>query len=214
MLVLINDTIVTDMSTLLDDPLTATLFSKARQAVLGLLYSHPDQAFYLRQISSLTGLGIGQVQREVKQLSEAGIIRRSFRDRHVFFQTDSTCPIFDELRNIVTKTVGGVTLLSLALQPLRDRIAVAFIYGSVAHGQARQHSDLDLMVIGDITFAEVVDGLRNAEARLHRSINPTVFPLREFRDKLAAGNHFLKTVVIGKKVFVVGGENELGSLLA
>jgi len=91
---------------------------------------------------------------------------------------------------------------------------VAFIYGSVARGRERQASDLDLMVIGHLTFGEVADAIGGAEAQLHRPINPTVYPVREFRDKLSAGHHFLKTVVKGEKVFVVGGEHELGSLLA
>jgi len=115
-LVLISDTNVTVMSTSAD-PLSATLFSKARQAVLGLLYSHPDQAFYLREIVERTGLGIGQVQREVKQLTEAGIIRRDVRGRHVYFQADSTCRIFEELRSMVTKTVGSAILLRQASGP-------------------------------------------------------------------------------------------------
>lgn len=182
--------------------------------MLGLLYGHPDQAFYLRQIVDLTRLGVGQVQREVGQLSAAGIIRREVRGRHVYFQADPTCPIFDELRGIVTKTLGGVAVLRRALESLRDRIAVAFIYGSVASGEERQASDLDLMVIGDLTFGEVADVIRDAEAELHRPINPTVYPVQELRAKFTAGHHFLRTVVKGGKAFVVGDEHELGSLLA
>lgn len=197
---------------LLTDPLSATLFSRARQGVLGLLYGHPDEAFYLRQIVELTRLGIGQVQREVKLLTAAGIIRREIRGRHVYFQADSSCPIFEELRGIVSKTVGGAARLRRALDPLRHRIAVAFIHGSVARGEERQGSDLDLIVVGKATFAEVADAIRDAEADLQRPINPTVYPVREYRDKLRAGNHFLQTVMKGRKVFVLGDEHELGSL--
>jgi predicted nucleotidyltransferase len=199
---------------ILRDPLSKTLFSKARQSVLGLLYGHPDQTFYLRQIVDLTRLGVGQVQRETGHLSLAGIIRREVRGRHVYFQADPACPIFEELRGIVIKTLGGVAVLRRALQPLRDRIAVAFIYGSVASGQERQISDLDLMVIGDITLGDVADVLRDAEAEIHRSIHPTVYPVEELRAKFTAGHHFLRTVVKGARVFVVGDEHELGSLLA
>jgi predicted nucleotidyltransferase len=184
------------MSTqLLPDPIASTLFSKTRKAVFGLLYGHADETFYLRQIVDRTGLGIGQVQREVKQLSEAGIIRRETVGRHVYFQADPTCPIFDELRSIVTKTVGAAAVLRQALHSVRDRIVVAFIYGSVARAQEKHESDLDLMVIGDVTFSEVAEAIRDAEVQLRRAINPTVYPLREFRTKLTAGHQFLKTVV-------------------
>ena len=53
------------------DKLGATLFGKTRRAVLALLYSHPDESFYLRQIARVTGAGMGSLQRELKQLSEA-----------------------------------------------------------------------------------------------------------------------------------------------
>ncbi|MBI4600829.1 MAG: nucleotidyltransferase domain-containing protein [Planctomycetes bacterium] len=201
-------------TTSLRDPLASTVFSKARSAVLGLLYGHADEAFYLREIVERTGLGIGQVQREVKQLSEAGILRREARGRHVYFQADPTCPIFEELRSITTKTIGAAASLRRSLRSLRDRIAVAFVYGSVARGEEQHSSDLDLMVIGEVTFGEVTKVIRAAERQLHRSVNPTVYPVREFREKLLAGHQFLNAVVKGKRIFVIGDEHELGALPA
>ena len=165
---------------------------------MGSSYSHPDAAFYLRQIVELARLGIGQVQREVKLLTAAGIIRRENRGRHVYFQADPSC-LFEELRGIVSKTLGGAARMRLALDPLRHRIAIAFIHGSVARGEERQGSDLDLIVVGKATFAEIAGAIRDAEADLQRPINPTVYPVREFRDKLRAGNHFLQTVMKGRK---------------
>lgn len=105
-------------------------------------------------------------------------------------------------------------MLRQCLNPLRERVAVAFIYGSVARGEEQHASDLDLMVIGDVTFGEVTESIRSAEVRLHRSINPTVYPVREFRDKLANGHQFLNTVVKGEKLFVLGCEHELRPLPA
>ena len=123
------------MDTMLsDDPISAALFPKARRVVLGLLYGHPDQSYYLRQIVELTGLGVGHVQREVNRLAEAGILQRSRVGRHVFFQADETCPIYEELRGMVIKTVGGAAVIADALQPLADRIEAAFILVSSPDG--------------------------------------------------------------------------------
>ena len=195
------------------DPISTALFPKARRAVLGLLYGHPDQSYYLRQIVDLTGLGVGHVQREVNRLAEAGILHRSNVGRHVFFQADETCPIYKELHGIVTRTVGGAAVIAGALQPLADRIDVAFIFGSVARGEERQASDLDLMVVGDVTFAELADAMRAAEGHIRRNINVTVYPAKELRDKLASGRHFLTTVMRQEKIFVLGNEHELEALL-
>ena len=74
--------------------LGTTLFGKTRRAVLALLYSHPDESFYLRQIARMTGAGMGALQRELKQLSEAGIIQRSEIGQQAFFKANADCPVF------------------------------------------------------------------------------------------------------------------------
>ena len=207
-------TIVLDMSTIgTTDSISASLFPKARRAILGLLFGRPDRAFYLREIVDLTGLGVGHVQRELERLSQGGIIRRSDQGRHVYFQANGSCPVYEELRSLMVKTVGAVGVLRHALAPLSNRVAIAFIFGSVARGEERSESDLDLMVIGSVSFAEVVEAIRGAESQTRRAINPTVYPPDEFRAKLAAGHHFLNSVIKREKLFVAGNEDELGRLL-
>jgi len=76
------------------DYLSKTLFSKTRRAVLSLLYSHVDDTYYLRQIVRAAGVGLGTVQRELKQLSDAGIIRRIVRGHQVYYQANPQCPVF------------------------------------------------------------------------------------------------------------------------
>jgi uncharacterized protein len=191
------------------DPLVTALFSKSQAAVLGLLYAHPDEAFYLRRIVQLTGLGVGHVQREVDRLARAGVLERTAHDRHVYFQANRRCPIYEELRAIVLRTVGAAHVLRQALLSLQGKIRVAFIYGSVARGEENQASDLDLLVIGDVSFAEIVAAVKGSERQLLRPINPMVYPVVEFRDKLAAGHHFLTSVIRDEKVFLLGDEHEL-----
>jgi predicted nucleotidyltransferase len=194
------------------DKLGATLFGKTRRAVLALLYSHPDESFYLRQIARVTGAGMGSLQRELKQLSEAGIIRRSEIGRQAFFKANADCPVFSELRNLIIKTFGVADVLRAALSPLAGDIQVAFIFGSMAGGEFKQGSDLDVMVIGHTAFAEVVAALSPVQEALAREINPSVYPSREFKSKLAEGHHFVKTILNGPKLFLIGDENELKEL--
>jgi len=196
------------------DDLAVALFPGSRRAILGLLYSRPDEAFYLRQIVDLAGLAVGQTQRELKRLTGCGIVARSERGRHVYFQANEKCPIYDELRGIVKKTTGAVVAIGKALEPLADRIRLAFVFGSVARGEETRSSDIDVMVIGDARFAEVANAVHPAERSLRREINLAVYPVPEFSTKARAGHSFLTRVVNSKKVFMVGGEHELGALLA
>jgi DNA-binding transcriptional ArsR family regulator len=151
------------MSTIPDiNKLGTTLFGKTRRAVLALLYSHPDESFYLRQLARMTGVGMGALQRELKQLSEAGIIIRNEIGRQAFFKANPACPVYSELRDIITKTFGVADILREALLSVADKIRVAFIFGSMVSGEFNQGSDVDVIVIGDISFAEVVSALSPA----------------------------------------------------
>jgi uncharacterized protein len=198
------------MSTRWDQSISQGLFGQTRTAILSLLYGHPDESFYLRQLVRETGAGNGAVQREVKQLSDAGLIVRKTVGNLVFFQANRKSPVFSELRGLLLKTAGVHGVLREALAPLKNDIKVAFVYGSIATQKDRADSDVDLMIVGDADFEEVVSRLSNAEKRLRREINPTVYPARQFRSKLGSGNHFLTSVLQSKKVFVFGNGNDLG----
>jgi DNA-binding transcriptional ArsR family regulator len=85
---------------------SAALFGQTRRALLALLYGHPDEAYYLRQLVRAGGLGLGAVQREVKRLAEAGILRRTVRGHQVYYQANPECPVFAELKGLAVKTAG------------------------------------------------------------------------------------------------------------
>jgi len=207
-------TIVSNMSTIIKtDSLSATLFGKTRRAVLALLYSHVDELFYFRQIARTAGVGLGAVQRELKKLSGAGIIRRTLRGRQVYYQANPECPVYSELKSLVVKTVGVGDVLRAALVPLADRINVAFLFGSLVRGGERSSSDADVMIVGDVTFAEVVSVLGRAQETVRREINPLVYPPEEFQFKLTADHHFLKKVLEESKFFLIGDEYELAKLV-
>lgn len=194
------------------DGLSSALFGRTRRTVLALLYSHPDQSFYLRQIARFVEAGQGGVQRELQRLTDAQIITRTVRGRTAFYQANRDCPIFPELHSLVLKTAGVVEVLRTALAPVADRIQVAFVFGSVARAQPKMGSDIDLFVIGPVAFGEIVDVLTDAQARLAREINPTVYDVADFQRRLAKREHFVSALVDQPKLFVIGSEHEFDQL--
>lgn len=190
------------------------LFGKTRRRVLAWLLGHPDEAFYLRQIVRQTGAAQGAVQRELEALTRGGLLRRSVQGRQVYFQANRESPIFAELQALILKTAGVVDVLRDALDSLRDRIRVAFLFGSAARGGVRRGSDIDLLVVGDASFEEVAAALAQAQSSIGRDVNPTVYPVREFRKKVHERHHFLTRVLEEPKVFVMGGADELSGLAA
>src|SRR5271165_4882628 len=190
----------------------AALFGRTRNAVLGLLFSHPDESFYVRKIVRAANSGQGSVQRELRRLERAGIIKRTVERRHVYYRANPECPIFAEIKGMVAKTIGGVDILARALTSLNGRIKVAFIYGSMARAEQHRGSDVDVFVIGGASFGEVVEALSPAQEKLGREVNPTVYPVSEFCEKALQKHHFVTSVLRGPKLFLVGDESELAEL--
>ena len=191
------------------DP-AALLFGAYRRDVLALLLLHPEDSTHVREIARAIGKAPGTLLRELNALAAAGVLVRKPLGNQVHFQANPACPIYEDLRNILKKTVGVADVLREALAPLGDRIRAAFVYGSVARGEERARSDLDVMVVGEASFGDVVAALAPAQESLRREVNPSVYPALEFRKKLAAGNPFLKRVLAERKIFIVGGEDDLG----
>ncbi len=194
--------------------LGSLLFGGYRKGVLSLLLLHPEQSLHVRQIARALDKPAGTLLRELKALAEAGVLVRKPVGNQVHFQADRNCPIFEELRGILKKTVGVADVLREALAPLSAQIAAAFVYGSVASGEERAGSDVDVMIIGDASFADVVAALAPAQLALGREVNPNLYPALELRRKLAAGESFVQRVLSQPKIFIIGGEDELGKLAA
>jgi predicted nucleotidyltransferase len=202
-------TIIREMRTI--KPLDA-LFGVTRQKVLSRTHLQPERWWYLHELARSLGLRPSSIQREVAALVAAGILSRRENGNRVYFKADTACPIFPDIQNLLIKTVALADVLKDALEPLRSSIQIAFIYGSIASSEERSASDVDLMIIGSARLSDLAPALRKVEPQLGRTVNPTMYEPREFVNKLKAGNNFLKNVAVGRKLFLLGTENDLAKL--
>ncbi|OHB64713.1 MAG: hypothetical protein A2Y76_06495 [Planctomycetes bacterium RBG_13_60_9] len=190
------------------------LFPRVRKAVLTLLLMDPDQRWHLREVVRRTDCAVGTVRRELKGLVACGIAVENRDGNRTYYQANPQCPVYAELAGLIRKTSGLAEVLRTALAGLGGRIKAAFVYGSQARQEAGPDSDVDLMVIGEVAFAEVVAVLAQAQDALGREINPTVYSAEEFGHKASSGHHFVRSVLKNQKVFLIGDEDELGRLAA
>jgi predicted nucleotidyltransferase len=166
----------------------------------------------MREIVRITGIGIGPAQRELKNLTDSGIVTREVQGKQVYYQANSKSPIFNELKSIVRKTFGVADVIREALAPFAKDIKAAFIFGSIARSSDDRKSDIDVMVIGDITFDDAVSSVMKAQEILKREVNPVVYPVEEFKKRLKEKQGFVMEVMRGEKIFVIGDEDELARL--
>lgn len=175
--------------------LAELLFGSYRRDILALLLLHPDAALHVREIARVIGKAPGTTLHEPDRLAETGALLRRRVGNQVQYQANVVCPIYDEMRSILKTTAGVAEVLRAALDPLADGIRSAFVYGSIARGDERAGSDLDVMIVGDVRFGDVVGALSPAQEALRREINPSVYPPTELAAKLAVGDRFLQRVL-------------------
>ena len=185
------------------------LFGAYRRGILSLLLLRPGESFFVRQISRLCGVPAGSLHRELRLLTEAGLLIRSASGNQVRYQADRTCPIYQELAAIFRKTAGLADVLRDALAGLAPGIKLAFVFGSVAQGRERGSSDVDVLVIGNATFQEVVLALSPTRERLGRDVNPVVMTEAAFRSKRRQADRFVSRIVREPKIFICGDAHDL-----
>ncbi|MFT0182692.1 MULTISPECIES: nucleotidyltransferase domain-containing protein [Pseudomonas] len=189
--------------------LASVLFPDYRRKVLALLLLHPESSYHQREIARLTETQSGTLSRELVKLVAAGLAVKTRVGNQQHYRANRECPIFEELASILRKTSGLTDILAEALSPIADRISAAFVFGSMASGKASAGSDIDLMILGTVTFREVVAVLYPCQETLGREINPKVYQREEWQRLLAEGGAFITDLLEKPKVFVIGDASYL-----
>ncbi|MCK4472853.1 MAG: hypothetical protein KAW49_13820 [Anaerolineae bacterium] len=187
--------------------------SSARVKIIRLLLLNEEKRYYQREIAELTGLPVRAVQREGIRLTEMGLLHRTEDGNRVYFQANPACSIFLELKRILLKTVALESLLGDALAG-GEQIKIAFIYGSYAASRETTTSDIDLFVIGFTSSRQLSTALRPVQAEIQRDVNYHLVTPEDLQEKILQGNGFLRNVLDGPKIFVIGNEETLRALTA
>lgn len=188
------------------------LFPKTRQGILAATLVQPEKAWYAAELARRLGVPSSSLQRELKDLTEASILKTHRQGRMAYYQANADSPLFSDLRGLLLKTAGLADVLKDALKPLASKLRLVFVYGSIAGGRDRYDSDIDLIIIGAVSPLELALPLRRARELLGREINPTVFSLAEFKKKQKVKDHFLTRVLDKPVLFVIGNQHELGKI--
>lgn len=189
------------------------LFGPFRTRVLSVLFSQPDNTWHVRELARRIDALPGSTNRELHKLAEAGILKRHRVGNQVHYRANRDSPVFMELAAILQKTVGLPATLENALRPLAEQIQYALIFGSVARGEETASSDVDVLILADIGFAEVVEAMHPLQEKVQREINPVVYRTSDFCTKLASGNTWAREVVVKPKLFLIGNENDFAKLV-
>jgi predicted nucleotidyltransferase len=190
--------------------LADALFTPVQQRVLGILFGQPARRFQSAELIRLASSGTGATHRVLQRLAEGGLVRVTAEGRRKYYQANDRSPVYDELLGLIRKSVGLAGPLYEALAPIAGSIRAAFVYGSIAKGEDRPDSDVDLIVIADqVDYPTLFEALQSAELKLRRAVNPNLMTLDDWRRKRQRPDGFAARVHARPRLFVLGGPDDL-----
>ncbi|MBB1582571.1 nucleotidyltransferase domain-containing protein [Serratia sp. OS31] len=186
------------------DPLLDLLFNEYRRKVLLLLLSRPEKAFHVREIARQTATQAGTLHKELNKLAQGGILLREQQGNQICYRANLNCLIFPELAAIFRKTSGLVERLRQALSEFYVELELAFVFGSIASGKANADSDIDVLIVGNLSFPEVINAFYPLQQELGREINPKLYSLMEWQAALAENSAFIQDIMSKPQLRILG----------
>jgi len=188
--------------------ITRIFKSKTRAALFRLYFTNPDAQYYLRELERILSIPVAMIRKELQPLEKEGLFVSARKGNLVFYSLNKSYPLFEELKSIVLKTIGVVGLLKEIMSKIKG-VETSFIYGSYARSEEQAGSDIDLFIIGELDEDILVKEIKKAESFLKREINYVIFRKSEYKARKKKGDPFIKEILKGPKVFLVGGVDEL-----
>jgi len=182
--------------------------SKARLGLFRLYYTNPDKEYYLRELERILSTPVSIIRKELVSLERSGIFKLTRKANLCYYSLNKDYPLYEELKNIVFKTVGIQGALKELLLSIPG-IETAFIYGSYAKEQGNAKSDVDLFIIGNIDEDLLLPGINELEEKLHREINYSLYSRSAFDKKKKEHDPFIKNITENQKIFLIGEEHDI-----
>ncbi len=181
--------------------------TSAARSVLGVFVMEPARAIHQREVARRAGVGLRSAQLALGRLESLGLIKSERDGNRRNYCADRTSQ-FEELRGLLAPEFGITGVLIRALAPFASRITHAFIFGSAASGEDRVGSDIDVLVVGNVTGDELVSSIADAQRELGREIDLISYTPQDFSARIAAGNHFLTATLATPRIDLIGGRDD------
>lgn len=180
--------------------------------ILCFFLMKPEEEAYQRSLAEKTGHSLAQVQYALERIEEAGFVSKKKSGNRVYYRAERSHPAFEDLRRAFLKTVALGDVMREALKPLAERIQFAFVYGSIATGQDRPDSDLDLFVLGNVSLKDISGPIAEASETLKREVNSVNYTEATFQTRLRENDRFVLELTETPKIWLIGNEDDFRRL--
>lgn len=153
--------------------------SKTRIKLLLKFFLNSRTKAYLRGLATEFGESSNAIRVELNRLEEAGMLHSVTEGNKKFFSANTNHPLYREVHNILLKHIGLDQIVEKVVHRLGD-VDKVFVTGDFSKGQ---NSDIiDLLFIGNIDKAYLIDLIEKAESLISRKIRYISYTTEESKD--------------------------------
>jgi len=183
------------------------MISKVRVKILKLFFADTHEIYYVREITRLINEEINAVRRELDRMLGFGLVKSEQRGNRLYYCLNPRYLFFQELRQIIAKTIG---LGKDILQFRRKLGTLNFVMFSskFTSGQLPHQGEVDVLVVGDVVLSELEQLIKKHQQTIGREINYAVFNQEEFMFRKTRRDPFIMEVLYSGRVMIVGNEAE------
>ena len=184
--------------------------SRIRVRLLKLFLEHPEDKFYVREITRATRSHIHSVRRELANLSNIGLIRvcggeggakdHSPGLQRKFYEVNPGCVVFNELRALVRK--GQLFLREEFARQLKILGSIQYL-AFTGFFVDLQGFPTDLLIVGRASKRKCARLIADFEEEFGRTINYTIFTTKEFIQRKEMTDRFLYNFLENKKLVLI-----------
>src|ERR1035441_8146477 len=104
------------------------LRSAARRRLLAYYFTNPTARHHLRDLAARLSTDPSNLSKELGRLEREGLFLSEIGGRQTYFHRNRKYPLCAEVKRIVEKTIGAVTVLQESLRKI-EGIDKAYLYG-------------------------------------------------------------------------------------
>ncbi|MHA4867127.1 nucleotidyltransferase family protein [Duganella sp. PWIR1] len=186
----------------------AELFGGAsRFRALRCLFEEPERIFGLRELAAEAEVDSGNLSRWLQRWSKVGLVQQPEKARY----RASKDPALQPLAQLFQQSSAMITQIKELLTELQG-VDAAAIFGSVARHQQTAGSDVDILVIGDISEIRINALLQPLERQFARAFNASVFSRSTISQLLDQEDEFIATLLSGPTLVLKGNPHGFSTL--
>lgn len=168
--------------------LKALFSSQTRVKLLSTFLLHPEEEYFIRELTRLLHEQINSIRRELENLRRVGLVKARHRNRKKYYHVDADFPLFGELRGIFTKEIQAESPIVASLKKLSG-IKLILLAGSFVGSESK----VDLLIVGEIK-KEMLEALLLQDPNL-KNVKYSIFSEGDFLYRLSLKDRFVTEIL-------------------